>query len=79
MLPELKGAQVIGVGVFRKSEADAFAAVLPGTAFAEKDGTVVNSQGVEQRYQRAILPPGQSKALSEVLMMWSHGKEAGRA
>jgi predicted molibdopterin-dependent oxidoreductase YjgC len=74
----LKGT-VVGVGVFLKPEAQGFAAVLPSLTFAEKDGTVVNFQGKEQRLRRAILPPGQSKALSEILMMWANRKATGAA
>lgn len=72
VVPSLKGVStVVGVGVFSKSLAEAIAVVLPGLSFAEKDGTVVNSQGTEQKFKRSILPVGKSKALSEVLMLWS--------
>ena len=71
-LPALKGVQAVGVGVFKKEEVKGFVAVLPGQAFAEKDGSVVNFQGVEQRMKRAISPPRECKSLSEVLMMWSN-------
>ncbi len=71
-LPDLKGVSAVGVGVFNKPQVEAFAAVLPGAAFAEKDGTIVNFEGREQRIRRAIVPPGQSKALSEILMMWAN-------
>jgi len=73
-LPALKGVKAVGVGVFTQPQVAAFSAVLPGTTFAEKDGTIVNFQGKEQRFKRAILPPGQSKALSEILMMWMNRK-----
>jgi predicted molibdopterin-dependent oxidoreductase YjgC len=66
------------VGVFAKNEAEKFAAVLPGATFAEKDGTIVNVQGKEQKLKRAIVPPGQSKLLSEILMLWANSK-AGAA
>ncbi|MEK6579817.1 MAG: hypothetical protein AABZ55_11370, partial [Bdellovibrionota bacterium] len=79
VLPEIKGVSVVGIGVFRKSEADTFAAVLPGAGFAEKDGTVTSSNGMDQSYSRAIAPPGQSKGLSEILMTWANSKEAGHA
>ena len=72
MLPKLPTLPTVGVGVFKKQEADKFATVLPGAAFAEKSGTIVNFQGREQKLVRAILPPGKSKALSEILMIWSH-------
>jgi NADH-quinone oxidoreductase subunit G len=74
VLPDLGNKLVVGMGVFRKSEAEKFHAVLPGLSFAEKDGTIVNFQGKEQKLKRAIFPKGQSKALSEVLMMWVHSK-----
>lgn len=80
VLPELKGVDVVGVGVFQKSEAAGFKAVLPGASFAEKDGTIVNYEGVEQKIRRAVIPPGQSKQLSEILMIWANRKaEAGVA
>ncbi|MEN9722934.1 MAG: putative NADH-quinone oxidoreductase chain [Pseudomonadota bacterium] len=72
VLPQLAGVSVVGVGVFKKAEASAFEAVLPGVAFAEKDGTVVNFMGMEQRFKRAILPPRECKTLSEILMMWTN-------
>jgi NADH-quinone oxidoreductase subunit G len=73
-LPDLKGVKAVGVGVFSKAEVEKFNAVLPGVSFAEKDGTIVNFQGKEQRIKRAILPPGQCKALPEILMMWANRK-----
>jgi NADH-quinone oxidoreductase subunit G len=63
---------MIGIGVFRKPEVEKFEAVLPGATFAEKDGTIVNFEGREQKLRRAIVPPGQSKQLSEILMMWAN-------
>ncbi len=76
ILPDLKGIPAVGLGVFSQSQASSFVAVLPGTAFAEKDGTVMNYQGVEQKLRQAILPPGQCKVLSEILMMWTHQKSS---
>jgi NADH-quinone oxidoreductase subunit G len=73
-LTDLKGVEVVGIGVFMKSQAEKFSTVLPGPGFAEKDGTVYNFEGVEQKYRRAVLPPANSKALSEVLMMWMNQK-----
>jgi hypothetical protein len=78
-LPRLGGARAVGVGVFRAEEAQGFAAVLPGTAFSEKDGTIVNFEGREQKLKRAIIPPGQSKQLGEILMMWANRRAAGVA
>lgn len=76
-LPDTKSfgtAKVIGVGVFEKAQADTFMCVLPATSFAEKDGTIVNSQGIEQHFKRAINPVGQSKQISEVFMYWNNLK-----
>jgi NADH-quinone oxidoreductase subunit G len=78
-LPKLGGAKVVGVGVFRAEEASGFAAVLPGTAFSEKDGTIVNFEGREQKLKRAIVPPGASKQLGEILMMWANRRATGVA
>jgi NADH-quinone oxidoreductase subunit G len=71
---DLKNTTKVGVGVFAKGQTDGFAAVLPGLSFAEKDGTIVNFEGREQRIKRTITPRGQSKALSEILMVWARGK-----
>jgi NADH-quinone oxidoreductase subunit G len=65
-----KVATVVGIGVFTKPQVAKFAAVLPGASFAEKDGTIVNYEGREQKLRRSIVPVGKSKALSEILMMW---------
>ena len=73
-VPDLKGVKtVVGIGVFNHHDARGFAAVLPGPTFAEKDGTIVNFEGREQKLKRSILPIGQSKSLSEILMMWANG------
>ena len=37
-----RASTVVGIGVFTQAQAAKFAAVLPGAAFAEKDGTIVN-------------------------------------
>ncbi|MBU6375149.1 MAG: (2Fe-2S)-binding protein [Bdellovibrionales bacterium] len=71
-LPTLAVSTRIGVGVFKRSESLEFEAVLPGTAFAEKDGTIVNFMGMEQRLKRAIAAPRECKSLSEILMMWTN-------
>ena len=48
--------------------------ILPGTAYTEKDGTYVNTEGRAQQARRAVFPPGDARedwkilrALSEVL------------
>jgi len=72
-LPDLKNAKtVVGVGVFTKQQSASFETVLPGCTWAEKDGTILNFENREQRIKRSILPVGESKQLSEILMMWSH-------
>lgn len=73
IIPKLDSStSVFGIGVFSEKEAEKMKAVLPGTAFSEKDGTVLNYEGREQRFRRAVSPPGQSKQLSEILMLWTH-------
>jgi NADH dehydrogenase/NADH:ubiquinone oxidoreductase subunit G len=71
-LPSLSGVQVYGLGVFTRDEAAKFECVLPGQAFAEKAGTIVNFQGVEQKFRRAVTPPRECKSLSETFMMWTN-------
>jgi NADH-quinone oxidoreductase subunit G len=72
-LPNLDGVStVVGIGVFLAEEMEEFAAVLPLTSFAEKDGTIVNFEGKKQRLRRSINPVGMSKQLSEILMLWMH-------
>lgn len=74
VIPDLNGLPAVGIGVFTKSQAEKFLAIFPGASFAEKEGTIVNFEGVEQRLHRAIVPPGQCKLLSEVLMLWANRK-----
>jgi NADH-quinone oxidoreductase subunit G len=76
VLPDLKGVSAVGIGVFNEAQAAKFKTILPGTAFAEKDGTVFNYENREQKFKRSVLPPGQSKALSEILMVWKNRKSA---
>ncbi len=71
-LPDLRGLPAVGVGVFTRAQATQLEVVLPGAAFAEKDGTVVNFDGQEQRYRRAVVPPVGAKVLSEILMIWQN-------
>lgn len=70
-LPEGLHGPVVGVGVFDAAEAAGFEAVLPGLSYVEKDGTVVNFQGTEQKFAKALMPRGRSKALSEVVKLWT--------
>ena len=80
VVPELKGVGTkVGVGVFNKPDAEDFHAILPGTSFAEKDGTIFNFEGREQKFKRAILPQGQSKNLPEILMLWANSGAVGGA
>ena len=80
-LPAMKGVStVVGVGVFNAGEVGAMSFVLPGTTFAEKDGTIVNHDGREQKLKRSIVPLGQSKQLGEILMLWANsGLSTGAA
>jgi len=73
VLPVLPAGMLkVGIGVFTAKDARDLSVVLPGSAYTEKDGTVVNFQGVEQRLKRAVTPPGRSKALGEIVMLWTH-------
>lgn len=75
-LPDLGKTPAIGFGVFFQPEAASFQAILPGPAFSEKDGTIVNFQGTEQKLNRAVLPSGDVKTLSEALMLWIHARSS---
>jgi NADH-quinone oxidoreductase subunit G len=72
-VPQLSGVTQVGVGVFFTAELKAFDVILPSTSFAEKDGTIVNWQGTEQKLKAAVPPVGGSKHLAEVLALWSGG------
>jgi NADH dehydrogenase/NADH:ubiquinone oxidoreductase subunit G len=79
-LPKLDAKWSAGVGVFLREEASGLNAMLPGLAFTEKDGTVINHAGVEQRLTRAVRPKGSCKPVSEVLMVLLNTKsKAGQA
>lgn len=74
VVPSLKGVAQIGIGVFNQALAAEFSFVLPGLAFAEKDGSVFNFEGVEQKFSKAVKAPFQCKPVSEILMMLAHQK-----
>jgi NADH-quinone oxidoreductase subunit G len=76
-LPELGGVPIVGIGVFFRPEIKGLSAVLPGAAFAEKDGTVVNFQGKAQKLQAGVKPPGESKQLFEILTRWMNERKPG--
>jgi NADH-quinone oxidoreductase subunit G len=71
-LPKLDRTNTVGIGVFTKDQSDSIGVVLPSTGFGEKEGTIVNFSGVEQKFNRAVAPRGMSKQLSEILMMWNN-------
>jgi NADH dehydrogenase/NADH:ubiquinone oxidoreductase subunit G len=56
-----KSKKLIGIGVFLEKESEAFSSILPGPAFTEKNGTIINYQGVEQQIQRAVIPKNSVK------------------
>jgi NADH-quinone oxidoreductase subunit G len=74
--PEIDGIEKVGIGVFMKDQAMMFSAILPGLSFAEKDGTILNYEGRVQKLKRAVQAPGQSKSLSEILMIWTNRKNS---
>jgi NADH-quinone oxidoreductase subunit G len=79
-LPKVDAKWSAGIGVFQREEAEGFSCILPGLAFTEKEGTVVNHAGVEQRLVRAVRPKGACKSVSEVLMSLLNSKsKAGQA
>lgn len=61
---------IYGIGVFHEPMIQGWAGVLPGLSYAEKAGTVINWQGVAQRFHPALKPVGQSKSLSEIFELW---------
>jgi NADH-quinone oxidoreductase subunit G len=69
-----KGKKMFGIGVFMKEEAKSFTAVLPSLAFTEKEGTIINHSGIEQKIKRAITPKNSVKAISEILMLFVNKK-----
>ena len=73
-LPELKAKKIIGIGVFVPNEVKSFATVLPGLAFTEKNGTIVNHMNIEQKIRRSVLPRGKCKPVSEILMLMANKK-----
>ncbi len=80
VLPELQAKHKIGVGLFITKEAERFDVVLPSLSMFEKDGTIVNHAGIEQRLRRVVPPRGHCKSISEVLMLLANtGKKQGVA
>jgi len=78
VLPDLKGAAtVVGIGVFTQAQAAKFAVTLPGAAFAEKDGTILNYENRAQKLKKAVNPLGQSKQLAEIFSIWARPAHAG--
>jgi NADH-quinone oxidoreductase subunit G len=73
-LPKIEATRAYGVGVFFEKDRAPLTAILPGLAALEKDGTVVNHQGKEQKIQRAITPRGKCKSTGEVLMVLMNKK-----
>ncbi len=73
-LKQVQGKKLIGMGVFLEKEISTFSLVLPGLAFTEKEGTIINHAGIEQKIKRAIVPKNTVKAVSEVLMLAANKK-----
>ena len=76
VVPALKAKSKIGVGVFFESDLSGFTAILPGAGFAEKSGTIVNCDGIEQKLNRAVTPPRNAKLIPELLMLWKNQKQS---
>lgn len=69
-----QGKKLIGIGVFLEKEAAAFDLILPGLSFTEKDGTIINHAGIEQKIKRAIVPKNSVKTVSEIFMLTANKK-----
>lgn len=65
-VPEAK-ARLIYVGSHDGPTAKRADVALPGASFAEKNGTIVNTEGVAQQLRRAARPPGSARDDTEVL------------
>jgi NADH-quinone oxidoreductase subunit G len=70
----LGGAFVVYIGSHGDAGAQRADVILPGAAYTEKAGTLVNTEGRVQRLKRAAFPPGDARedwailrALSDVL------------
>jgi len=74
VMKQAEGKKLIGVGVFLEKETQPFTLLMPGLAFTEKEGTVINHQGVEQKLKRAVTPRNSVKTISEVLMLVANKK-----
>lgn len=75
IIPELPSRNPkIGMGVFFSSELEhtPYLAILPGTGFPEKNGTIYNYQMKPQKWTQAIRAPGNCKPIPEILMHWMH-------
>jgi NADH-quinone oxidoreductase subunit G len=64
----LQRARVIYLGTHANATAALAELVVPLAMWAEKDGLCVNRQGRVQRFQRAILPPGEAREDWRVLV-----------
>lgn len=72
-LPDWGTVPALGVGVFTQTELGRFQSVLPGAAFTEKSGTVLNWAGTKQRFEKAVPPRGQSKPLEDICRSLAQG------
>ena len=73
VIPDLGGCKVIGAGVFQGGETTDFEAVLPGRAFLEKGGSIVNCDGIEQRGVSVVPGPAEAKGLGDILRLLGRG------
>jgi NADH-quinone oxidoreductase subunit G len=77
VLPEFAGVSIVGLGVFNSKISGQYEAILPGQAFAEKDGTVVNFEGIQQRFVKCVEPPKESRTMADILRALRDGLERG--
>jgi len=74
-LKQQDAKKIVAVGVFRIGDLPSETTVLPGLAFTEKSGTIVNFEGTQQKLKKAVPGPRNSKPISEILMIMTQAKK----
>jgi NADH-quinone oxidoreductase subunit G len=61
-----------------KSQKNSIHSVIPGLSTLEKQGTFINCDGIEQKFDSAIKPVGHSRGVSEILNSLKEFKTSGK-